>query len=266
MNHDTTFPDYLDHIEDLWDSVMHASSLRTFIGAAGPMVPLRLDEFTPPLTGLDVAEYAIEENDGHLPPSMRQLALQFVDFDDQWFGPELFDSLEILLLRNMQEPALETFILKLEVVSPTCRQSCGSLTLRQVFAALDRPAPLHTLSLHLYPAGFVFLQQQDFVLLERLLAAFKPSSFPNLHTLEILSTPGSDSFALSARTLASQVPKLFPRLKELKLCLGTGGTLLSLRYSMESLVSGGEGSERFGRADFCFRRHPSRRHLQLRLP
>lgn len=104
------------------------------------------------------------------------------------------------------------------------------------FTATGRPSALTTLSLHLFPEGMDFLPH-NFDLLKRLLSSFTPASFPHLTQIEILSTPGTDSFALRARSLAEELVDWFPVMEDLTLFLGVGTSLLSLRYSAESLVS-----------------------------
>lgn len=132
----------------------------------------------------------------------------------------------------------------------------------QSFISLGRPSPLHTLSLNLFPEGFSFLPH-DFAHLTTLFSAFDPIAFPKLDMIEILSTPGTDSFALQARAMAEELPERFPNLNDLKLFLGTGQTLLSLRYSAESLVSGVEEDSGWtSRADLDF--SPRRNPLPMR--
>ena len=42
---------------------------------------------------------------GTLPPGLRVLTPRFVEIYEDWFGPELFDTLEMLLLQNMHSPS-----------------------------------------------------------------------------------------------------------------------------------------------------------------
>lgn len=213
-------------------------TLHSFIGQQGPAIPLRFDDFAGPLKRIDIAGYSLDDGDGQVPKGLEQLTLSYVENAGAWLLPETFDSLQMLLLRNTEEPGISDIIsiIKVCALLSLLKRALLTPTGSQSFVALGRPSPLHTLSLNLFPSGFTFLPH-DFTHLKTLFEAFDPVAFPKLDMVEILSTPGTDSFALQARALAEELPEWFPHLQDLKLFLGTGETLLSLRYSAESLVS-----------------------------
>jgi hypothetical protein len=237
LNGETATEDYLEHVEIFWQALMKVPTLHSFIGQQGPAIPLRFDSFAGPLKRIDVLGYSLDEGDGQLPNGLEKLTLTYVEGAGSWVPPEAFASLEMLLLRNTEEHTLQELIGIIKVRGIRLWSSTPlTPPYPQSFVALGRPSPLHTLSLDLFPEGFTFLEH-DFSHLTNLFEAFDPVAFPALGAIEVLSTPGTDSFALQARAMAEELPEWFPHMSDLKLFLGTGQTLLSLRYSAESLVS-----------------------------
>lgn len=125
LNGETATDDYLEHVEIFWQALMKVPTLLSFIGQQGPAIPLRLDSFAGPLKRIDVLGYSLDDGDGKLPKGLEKLTLTYVEgAGPNWFPPETFDSLEMLLLRNTEEQGLQDIISIIKVGTVSFLPAC----------------------------------------------------------------------------------------------------------------------------------------------
>ncbi|KAK4048982.1 hypothetical protein OIO90_005617 [Microbotryomycetes sp. JL221] len=219
LNSDTTQDTYIPHIEPFWQFLVdNCHQLSHLSGRGGPNVALQLSHTR--LTQLDMSGYRFEsQDDGPLPLTLRAIKLTFVTgLTPSLFRPQLFDSLEVLLMRAMDEE---------DVVQMT-------RIVREYTATTDRQSTLKSFSVSINATAPEWINSP--LTLNSLLASFAPRTFPNLTTIEVLSTH-ADGFMLDrALTLCRNLPTCFPQAIDVTVLLGVNGTgLLSLRYATRSV-------------------------------
>ncbi|GAA5927290.1 hypothetical protein JCM1841_001346 [Sporobolomyces salmonicolor] len=149
-------------------SLPHLTTLRT---QYGPNTFLHLDAF-PSLVELSMAMYFVDaQNDGTLPSGLRKIRLEYVTaFDEGWFRPELFETLEELEIIELPSASL-------------------AVVQRSLTAFASHPSsssPLRHLSLNLSSRQTRFT---NLYLLLSFLASF--SLLNSITDLTLLSTPGT---------------------------------------------------------------------------
>ncbi|GAA5967511.1 hypothetical protein JCM21900_000390 [Sporobolomyces salmonicolor] len=149
-------------------SLPHLTTLRT---QYGPNTFLHLDAF-PSLVELSMSMYFVDaQNDGTLPSGLRKIRLEYVTaFDEGWFRPELFETLEELEILELPSASL-------------------AVVQRSLAAFASHPSsssPLRHLSLNLSSRQTRFT---NLYLLLSFLASF--SLLNSITDLNLLSTPGT---------------------------------------------------------------------------
>ncbi|KAK4046933.1 hypothetical protein OIV83_005724 [Microbotryomycetes sp. JL201] len=221
LNSETTELGYAQHIQPFWDYlVRNTPALRLLSLRGGPNADLNLTNCH--LTQLDVMGYRFDsDTDGPLPLTLTAIKFVYVTgITASLFRPELFDSLQVLLVRAVDD---------LDVIQLT--------RIIQSFTATGRQSTLKSFSISInqHPPELEWMSSP--LTLNTLLAAFTPHLFPQLTTIEILSTHTDGSMLTRALTLCRNLPTCFPQVRDLTVLLGVHGSgLLSLKYAPKSVA------------------------------
>lgn len=205
---------------------------------AGPTVDrLDLQTFTT-LRRLTLAQYLIID-DGALPP-LTSLTLRYCDgVTEQWFQPQLFQSLRTLSIAQLRPDSLRAIASSARVREQPVGLQAGVWA--DFLSIFERCIPestfssaLTSLSLDLYGL-WNFQEPQAFSPLLTFLEAI--SSLKSLRTLEILSTP-DDEATPGGHTLFASLALYFPLLTSLLVFLGDGFDILPWIASVVSTAIG----------------------------
>ncbi|KAM0791834.1 hypothetical protein ACM66B_004092 [Microbotryomycetes sp. NB124-2] len=218
LNSDTAELTYAEHIQPFWQHLVNNTpNLKLLSCRGGPNVALDLGRTR--IRQLDVSGYSFEAaDDGPLPLSLKAINFVYVTgITPSLFRPELFDSLEVLLLRSVG-----------------FRESVDMTTIVNAYKRdyPQRQSALKSLSISINPA---FLGGGATLLF---LSSFAPSStFVNLTTIEILSMFVDETALDRAYTLCDRLPSLFPQAVDLTVLLGVFESgLLSLQIASKKVI------------------------------
>ncbi|SCV73463.1 BQ2448_7389 [Microbotryum intermedium] len=224
---------YSAYIEPLWEALKQAPLLANLIANNGPIVSYKYDTFSPSLARLELANAQVDDTDGELPQGLKSLTLDYISgFNKAWFNPALFNNLETLRLRDVKAP-------EIEIITSAIKD----------FTATATKGPLTRLSLDLFFDWFGSMTPAPELApaMIQLLAAFSAQLFPQLETLEMLSTPtpsfsayindtSKAVFILQPQTIENAIQVVetlsslgatFPKLETLVLFFGPGDVLVT---------------------------------------